>query len=153
MTLSSSRVGDSMDTLSIARIWEDADFFEIEVVAQSEHIRATVKSYTTAKAINELSARLMEFPQKPDDRYIWENGNKGDDSTPFVSLEFWCADKLGHIIVEVYMELDDGASFSKHNCCFYIKTEAGALNRFGRSLAVLNERGTGQRIDLNQPDE
>lgn len=134
--------------LSIERIWEDVDLFEIEVIAQSEIISASVRSYTTVASINELASRLVTFPQKNDDRYIWENGDKGDDSTPYVSLEFWCEDKLGHIVIEVYMELDDGASYNKHNCCFFVKTEAGLLNSFGKSLVLLNEQGIGKKITL-----
>ena len=137
-----------MAVLSIERVWEDVDFFEIEVIAQSEIISASVRSYTTVASINELASRLANFPKKIDDRYIWENGDKGDNTTPFVSLEFWCEDKLGHIVVEVYMELDDGASYNKHNCCFFVKTEAGLLNSFGKSLVLLNEQGIGKKITL-----
>jgi len=137
-----------MNILSIERVWEDIGFFEIEVTAQSEIIRARARSYTTEKSINDLSCRLITFPNSFDDRYIWENGAKGDATTQFVSLEFWCADKLGHIVIEVYMELDDGAPFSKHNCCFYVKTEIGLLNTFGRSLTLLNEQGIGKRVSL-----
>lgn len=137
-----------MAVLSIERIWEDVDFFEIEVTARSEIISASVKSYTTVALINELALRLVTFPKKLDDRFIWENGSKGDDSTPYISLEFWCEDKLGHIIIEVYMEIDDGASYNKHNCCFFIKTEPGLLNSFGKSLVLLNEQGIGKKITL-----
>ena len=139
-----------MDNLSIERVWEDVDFFEIEVIAQSDHIRAGVRSYTTAASISELALQLASFPKTLNDTFLWKNGTKGDDSTPFVSLEFWCKDKLGHIIVEVYMEVDDGASLSKHNCCFFINTEPGVLNNFGKSLHLLNERGTGKKIVLYQ---
>ena len=142
-----------MDILSIERIWEDADFFEIEVVARSELISASVKSYTTEASINELASQLTTFPSKFDDKYLWKNGTKGDSSAPYISLEFWCEDKLGHIVVEVYTEIDDGASYSKHNCCFFIKTETGLLNNFGKSLAFLNERGIGKKVSLNQFDE
>lgn len=137
-----------MAVLSIERIWEDVDFYEIEVIARSEIISASVKSYTTVALINELALRLATFPKKLDDRFIWENGSKGDDSTPYISLEFWCEDKLGHIIIEVYMEIDDGASYNKHNCCFFIKTEPGLLNSFGKSLVLLNEQGIGKKITL-----
>ena len=140
-----------MDNLVIERIWEDIDFFEIKVTGQSELIRASVKSYTTVESINTLASGLAAFPEIPNDRYVWENGEKGNDSTPFISLEFFCADKLGHIIIEVYMELDDGASYDMHNCCFFIKTEIGLLNTFGKSLFALNERGIGQEIALNCP--
>ena len=137
-----------MDCLSIERVWEDAEYFEIEVVAQSKLISASVRSYTTATSIGELALHLANFPQKSDDRYIWENGIKGDASTPFVSLEFWCEDKLGHITIEVYMEIDDGASYSKHNCCFYVKTETGLLNSFGKSLNLLKKQGVNKKVTL-----
>jgi hypothetical protein len=75
---------------------------------------------------------------------------KGDSSTPFVSFEFSCEDKRGHIIIEVYMELDDGASYSKHNCCFFVRTEAGLLNDFGKSLTSLNKSGIGKKVKLNK---
>jgi len=112
-----------MDMLTFERIWEDRDFFEIKIVAQTEIICASVRSYTTTSSINELASRLKTFPENFDDKYLWENGEKGDGSTPFVSLEFWCSDKFGNVTVEVYMEIDDGASYNKHNCCFFIKTE------------------------------
>jgi len=137
-----------MDTLSIERIWEDTDFFQIEVLAQSEHIYAKTRSYTNVALINELSSRLATFPQRINDRYKWENGIKGDSSTPFVSFEFWCEDKLGHILVEVYMEIDDGASYDVHNCCLFIRTEIGLLNDFGKELASLNEEGVGKNVTL-----
>ena len=137
-----------MDSLSIERVWEDVGFFQIEVIAQSKFACARIKSYTTEDLIGELASQLETFPAKFDDRYIWRNGTKGNSSTPFISLDFWCKDKLGHIVIEVYMELDDGASYDKHNCCFYIKTEAGLLNSFGKSLFSLNQPGIGKKITL-----
>ena len=139
-----------MDSLSIKRVWEDSDFFEIEVMATSELIQARVKSYTTSESIKELSSRLANFPKTHDDKYLWENGTRGDASTPYVSLEFWCENKRGCVIIEVYMELTDGASFDKHNCCFFVKTEVGLLNKFGKSLNIIDMPGTGQRVVLNQ---
>lgn len=139
-----------MDIISIERVWEDEHFFEIEVIAKSKIAYARSKSYTTVDLINDLASRLATFPKNSDDRFLWENGTKGDKSTPFISLEFWCEDKLGHIIVEVYMELDDGGEYSKHNCCFFIKTELGLLNNFGKSLVLLNEQGIGKKVTLNQ---
>ena len=146
--LNSNRGLNEMDLLSIQRTWENSEFFEIEVIAQSELIRARVKSYTTEALINELASHLACFLQKSDEKYIWKNGTKGDNSTPFISLEFWREDRLGHIIVEVYMEIDDGTSLDRHNCCFYIRTESEALSRFGKSLTMLNEKGIGMEITL-----
>ena len=139
-----------MDMLTIERIWEDADFYEIEVNARNSVIHASVKSYTTEALINELATRLLSFPQSLNDRYFWENGERGDESTPYLSLEFWSGDKLGHVVVEVYMEIDDGAPYSKHNCCFFIKTDIGQLNNFGKSLLYLNQCTGNRKISLNE---
>jgi hypothetical protein len=140
-----------MDNLSIERVWEDIEFFEVEITAQSKLVCAKVKSYIQDPKIDELVSRLTSFPKSINDRYYWENGKRGDDWTPFVSLEFWCEDKLGHVVIEVYIEIDDGASYTKHNCCFFVKTDIGLLNSFGKSLALLNERGIGKIITLNAP--
>ena len=139
-----------MDILSIELVWKDADCFEIEIIAQSELIKARVKSYTTAILINELASHLEHFSPKGDDRYIWENGTRGDNSTPFVSLEFWCEDKFGHVIIEVYMEIDDGASVDEHNCCFFVKTDIGLLNSFGQSLLTLSKQRISEKISLKK---
>jgi len=147
-----SKAGDFMDTLSIERVWEDADFFEIEVEALSELVRARAKTYIPTGGIADLALELATFPRNPNDRYFWEAGGKDDNSTPYISLEFYCEDKLGHITVEIYMGINDGAPQSKHNCCFFIKTEIGLLNSFGKSLTALNERGTGKKIVLNEID-
>lgn len=138
-----------MQVLSIERVWEDNDFFEIEVCAQSELIFAKVRSYTTEESISELASHLKSFPKAYGDRYKWENGSKGNGYTPFVSLEFRCANKVGHIIIEVYMEIDDCSDYDKHNCCFFIETDPGLLNEFGRSLLSLNTEGIGRKVVLD----
>jgi hypothetical protein len=138
-----------MDNISFKKVWVDPDFYEIEIRAKSECIGAMVRSYTTTSAIQELASHLVSFPKMQDDRYLWENGTKGDDTTPFVSLELRCEDKRGHVVIEVYMEIDDGATYSTHNCCFYIKTEVGLLNSFGKSLLSLNEDNVERLIVLH----
>lgn len=68
----------------------------------------------------------------------WGNGEKVGGYTPYLSLRFSCRDKLGHITIEVYMEIDDGGSPDKHNCCFYVDTEIGLLQKFGKDLERIN---------------
>ena len=141
-----------MYNLSIERIWEDTGFFEIEVFAQSKLASGRIKTYIPNGGLDDLALVLVSFPKNFSSRYFWEAGGKGEDPGPYVSFEFWCEDKLGHIIIEIYMDINDGA-VSKHNCCFYIKTEAGFLNKFGTSLPLLNECGIGKKITLHQMDD
>ena len=141
-----------MDNISFERVWEDSDFFQIKVTAQSKLICANTRSYTTEELINELALHLETFPKTTNDRYLWENGAKGDGSTPCVILEFFCKNRSGHVGIEVYMEIDDGGARSKHNCCFFMEAEPGLLNKFGKSLRLLNNRGIGQKASLLERD-
>jgi len=141
-----------MNCLSIERIWEDNDFFEIEVIAQSMYVCAKTTNYTTVEAINELSLLLNTFTNNFDDRCFWRSGEKGDGTTPYISFEFIRKDKCGHIDIEIYMEINDGASYDKHHCCFFIQTELGMLNEFGKSLFILNQSGVGKRVFLSAID-
>ncbi|MCL2149984.1 MAG: hypothetical protein FWH51_03515 [Dehalococcoidia bacterium] len=141
-----------MDNISIERVWEDAGFFEIKITAQAELISVSVKSYIESESIDKLASQIAAFLKTIRSSFFWENGVKGDSFTPYVSLEFWHDDNPSHVIIEVYMEIDDGASFDKHNCCFFIRTEIGLLEHFGNSIAMLNEHGIGKKVILNQID-
>ena len=84
--------------------------------------------------------------------YAGINGKKGDDSTACITFEFIHKDKLGHILIEVYMELDDGGNYSSHNCCFYLNTEIGLLEKFCQKLPTLKRELLGIEVVLNDND-
>lgn len=74
----------------------------------------------------------------------------GDNTTPCVSFSFIRSDLLGHVLIQVTMELDDGAPLSEHNCCFYVKTELGLLHSFALVLpTLLNKNDTRTVVSLN----
>jgi len=141
-----------MDNLSIERVWEDNNMFEIEIIAQSKFICAKAKDYIQEKSINDLAATLETFPKNFNDKFLWEIG-ECTDCFSFISLNFYCEDKYGSIIIEIQMDINDGTPKSKHHCQLLIKTKVDLLNRFGKSLYILNESGIGKKITLNQIDE
>jgi hypothetical protein len=47
------------------------------------------------------------------------------------------------------MQLDNGSSLEKHNCCFYIETELGLLLQFARNIKSLNDYSKEARVSLN----
>jgi len=138
-----------METLTITRVREDANFFQIELMARSEGITARTRSNTTSRVINELAARLAGFPLSYEDRYIWECGERGKDSAA-VSLEFWCESKFGIIAIEVYMRTDDEHDPDRRDCRFCTRTEIGLLNEFGKSLEKLAQSGVGHAVTLRR---
>ena len=144
-------MGNTSDYITIERIWQDACYFQVRVECKSECILASCEVYTSNEDIEELQDKIEKFlAKKPDEAYFWTSGETGDTSTPCVSFEFKYKDKLGHVQVEVYMELDDGGALSKHNCCFYINTEIGQLDQFKKELLNLRKPIIGIKAMLNQ---
>ena len=92
---------------------------------------------------------LIEAYKELGEEGLWANGEKGDGSTACLSLRFFNKDKLGHINIEVYAELDDGGKHSEHNCCFFVETEYGLLMNFSERLDRLKNRPAGCEIRLN----
>ena len=80
----------------------------------------------------------------------WANKERGDNSSACLSLRFLRKDRLGHVLAEVYMELDDGGEFNDHNCCFYINTEYGLLQRFRDQLPKLKQPELFSVVRLNE---
>ena len=78
----------------------------------------------------------------------WEQGKRGDLAIPYVSFSFARKDKLGHILIEIFMEIDDGGSFNTHNCCFYVHTETGLLDEFKKNLSILKRTQVGNQISF-----
>lgn len=136
-----------MYLLSFEKIWRDNEFYEIELKAESEFINLKINSYTYPETIGALAERLLSFPQKKNDCFLWKNGIKGSVYSPYFSLEFKC-DEYGHVEIEIYSEIDDGGPLEKHNCSFFIRSEIGLVNRFGKSLLNMNDGDIGTKAEM-----
>ena len=119
-----------LDNLIITRFWQDIEFFQIEIECKTEFISARGKVYTTDDLIDDLYNKIETFLSGKVYSTCWQNGTRGDATTPCISFQFFHKDKLGHILIEVFLEIDDGGALSAHNCCFYINTETGLLHQF-----------------------
>ena len=80
---------------------------------------------------------------------IWANEERGDYTTACVDFRFFKKDKLGHILIEVFVELDDGGNYSKHNSCFFVNTEYGVLMDFCKKIEQLKKSEIGFKFQLN----
>lgn len=136
-----------MCDLVFEKIWEDTDFYEVRILAQSDCAQANTTTYITAEAIENLAKGLKDFPKVRDDSFYWENGEKGNVSMPFVSLELCCKDQKGYIEISIYIEFADD-TVKRYHSYFALSTESGQLNDFGRALLKLNQPGIGAEIKL-----
>lgn len=140
------------DYIAIQKLWYDNDLAQLAIVCSSAVITASAKIYITDALINDLLQQIEQFLNGHVTESYWENEEKGDYSTACVSLRFLHKDKLGHVLIEVFMELDDGGDYSRHNCCFYINTEIGLLTTFCKKLPQLKGEQLGVRIELNEEE-
>ena len=91
------------DYIVFERIWQDMFYFKILVTCKSDYVTAQMGIYTSNMDIEKLCEKLDSF-------------------TPCISLRLE-KNELGHVRIEVYMEIEDGGALSRHNCCFFVNTE------------------------------
>ena len=137
------------DNIIFRKVWEDADLMELKIICSSSVAAAISEIYVSNSLIDELAAQIKQFLQGTREEGLWANESRGNGSTACVSLRFFRKDKLGHIIVEVFAELDDGGDYAKHNCCFFVNTEYGLLMEFCNKLVKLKINPVGCEIQLN----
>lgn len=137
------------DNIKFSKIWQDNDAIELKVVCSSSVATVTSKIYVSDSLIDELICQIKQFLDGNSEEGLWANEDKGNASTACVSLRFFRKDKLGHIVIEVFAELDDGGDYTEHNCCFFISTEYGLLMNFCESLVQLKKNPVGYEIQLN----
>lgn len=140
------------DYILIEKIWQDIFCYQVKITCASSHVVATNDIYISDDSIDTLFNGLNDFVKGKTKEFFWENGKKGDDSNACITFEFIHKDRLGHILIEVYMELDDGGNYSSHNCCFYLNTEIGLLEKFCQKLPTLKRELLGIEVVLNDND-
>jgi len=143
------------DYIAFKKIWQDEteDLFELQMIASSRLICACSSAYAGQATIDELMSGLDRFINGKTNEFLWESGSRGGAAglgPLFQSLRFFHKNKLGHILIEVYMELSDGGNPSEHNCCFYVETELGLLEAFYKKLHLLKESDIDIKIILNE---
>ena len=137
------------DNIIFEKIWEDDDLIALKVVCSSSVATITSKIYVTDPLIDELIGQIKQFLDGTSEEGIWENESRGNESTACLALRFFRKDRLGHIVIEVFAELDDGGDYTKHNCCFFVHTEYGLLMNFCRRLVKLKKNPAGYEMQLN----
>ena len=137
------------DNIIFRKTWQDDDVIELKVVFLSSVATVTSKIYVSDSLIDELIFQIKQFLDGNNEEGLWANEDRGNASTACVSLRFFRKDKLGHIVIEVFAELDDGGDYAEHNCCFFVSTEYGLLMNFCESLVQLKKNPVGYKIQLN----
>lgn len=111
--------------------WQrDNERIQLKMIGSSDRVTAQTRAYVTEAIMDDLVYQIRQFLSGKAAEAFWTNKDKEDQGTPCVSLQCLRKDKWGHIVIEVYMELDDGEENRHHHGCFYIETEMGLLTKF-----------------------
>lgn len=133
----------------LRKIWQDSELIELAAECTSPLITARSKIYVSADLIDELVQKIRTFLGGQCNETQWANEARGSGSTVCLSLRFLKKDTLGHILIEVFTEVEDGGDRETHNCCFYVHTECGLLRQFCYELLSLKDCAAGREVHLN----
>ncbi len=140
-----------MDNICIKKIWQESDLFEFEFKCVSKTIECSSDIYVSNGELDDLYNQLSLFLEKKVTSF-WLCGERGNETFPSISFEFIYEDKLGHVKIEIFIELNDGGNLDKHTACFYINTEIGLLYQFREKIKHLKEMAVGEKILLLNED-
>ena len=135
------------DFIRFQKIASDAESMELNVSAQNPVISASSKIYVTVSMLQELQEQILAFLAENDLEAYWENDVPGCGGPPCVTMTI-----LPHglnVLVEIYMELNDGGSFMDHHCLFYVCTDRPALKYFSQKLSEFVTAPPGAELMLN----
>lgn len=123
---------------------------ELLVSAACPSITANAKIYVGASLLQELQEQVQAFLEEPDLEGYWENDVPGIGGPPCITLKLLPQDSAGKVLIEIYLELNDGGPFVSHNCRFYVRTDREALTRFCDGLADFSHSQPGAKLTLNR---
>jgi len=139
-----------MSNIKFTKIWKDNDFYEVELIVETENIRNIIKTYIVERDIIELSETINNYISHSNNNSSWEIGEKGSDSWPYIKFEFVSIDIHGHVQIDVSMDISSEKETNKYYCCFPLETEIGLLYEFGKNILKLNNAELNYQVELMQ---
>lgn len=136
-----------MDNIIFEKVWQDENLIELKISANSEFVSAHQNCYIEDKKLEELSEKICSFIEDYNKNCYLEFGKKEGNYTPAFSMNILPVDMLGHIKIEVDIEIADN-DIRAHRCCFYVKSELGLVEQLGRALKELVMEKVGSKVSL-----
>lgn len=122
------------ECIELKKIWEDVDFFEINMLTRSPSCDTNINFYTTNEELEELRKGITEL--KSDSDFVWTSGEDTGNVTHYVYLRFFYCSNRGHVAIEIL--IDNKMDSPYHvRANFFIITELGSLDDFANQLDKL----------------
>ncbi len=137
-----------MNNIYIEKIWSDSDLIEILVIANSEYVTAKQSCYIQKEDLIKNANRLIEYVcENSEEELYLEFGQIKGNFTPAFSMRFIQKDLLGHINIEMDIEIAD-ISDRSHRCKFFVEAELGSIERLCKKLTRLSDEEVGTSCSL-----
>ena len=142
------RSGYIMDNIRIKKIYEDTELIELQISAEASFVKAFQYCYVQMDDLKRFSKDVLDYVDNCTHGCYVELGSKQVNFTPACSFKFLPSNKFGHLNIEVDIEINDNSE-RLHRCVFYVKSELGLVESFGRALNYLGEEAIDFEIVLN----
>lgn len=139
-----------MDNIILEKIWNDSDIiynglFQIKLTCINEYININENIYMDSFISKKISDKIEKYIKTNKEMYYEINLKKG--YTEGFSIKIFPYDNTGHSLIEMKMEIVDNNE-KLHYATFYIKTEIGLLESFGRKIKDIISLDIGECIKL-----
>ncbi|WP_459195760.1 hypothetical protein [Wukongibacter baidiensis] len=125
--------GKFMNALTIERIWEDVDFYEIAISIKGIDIYAKMPTYVNNEMIIELKDSLYKVGIGERENFHWESGEDKDNVSSYASMYTYKYNKQGKVCIDFILDNKAKKPYRKR-LEFSIMTEPNALIEFSRKL-------------------
>ncbi|MBQ9690704.1 MAG: hypothetical protein IJV62_01130 [Eggerthellaceae bacterium] len=126
-----------MDNISIEKIWQDDSLFELRIKASNDFVSVTQECYIQYIDLRTICLNALEAVSgEKSEQFYAEFGSKSGNYTPAFSITVIQEDKLGHVLIEMDMEIADNTSRA-HRCSFYLRSDLGSIEKFFKNLEAI----------------
>jgi hypothetical protein len=137
-----------MDNIVITKEWEDNGLLELHVIANNDFISVCQSCYIQDIDLKSNSDQIVKYLNDYSSKIDIVFGKLTGNYTPAFAISILPADCNGHVTVELDMEIADNDQ-RKHRCSFYVKTELGMIEAFGKDLKRLLTANFEESVSLN----
>jgi len=123
-------------SIRIKKIWEDVDFFEVNVEFKGISCTATLDIYTSNDDLEDLRQGIKRFSNFHQDEFTWVSGIDNGNTTHFLSLRFFLHNKMGTVGIEVTADNKAEKPYWMRSN-FFILTELGQIDDFEKKIEQL----------------
>lgn len=138
---------EKINNIIFEKNWEDEAFIEIKITAISKFSTSYQMCYVDESDITQMSDKIETFISDHSQDVSIDLGEKQGNYTPAFSMTMKKADIRGHVQIEVDIEIDD-TDDRCHRCKYFVESELGAVERFGKKLVAFYKTEVGSILSM-----